>query len=229
MIFNSRLQYISKVNTETVNQWCTNFIRSKSYLLTNQQRFAPVKHGNICPLIDVSKLVPTLTASWSFKLLIQGQPLLFSESWYRYFTQAAKHHKFRSVDHMLNCATTKWDTMSLERFGNKIPVFAHQSLINLCMMGFKREPSMVFEDLMNQHIFGNRHILNPTTGGPWDRAQTPFSTITPYRMTIIADLYFTFDQNRYKRDPQVDAVVPLDLANANRTFSTHRNRLLIHV
>ena len=149
LISNSRLQYISKTNTETVNQWCTNFIRSKSYLPTDQQRFAPVKHGSICPLIDVSKLVPTLTASWSFKLLIQGQSLLFSESWYRYFTQAAKHHKFRSVDHMLNCTTTKWDTISLERFGNSIPVFAHQSLINLCMMGFKREPSMVFEDLMN--------------------------------------------------------------------------------
>ena len=48
-------------------------------------------------------------------------------------------------------------------------------------------------------------------------------------MTTIADLYFTFDQNRYKRDPEVRAVVPPDLAMANQTFSTHQNRLHIPV
>ena len=97
------------------------------------------------------------------------------------------------------------------------------------MMEFKREPSMVFEDLMNQHIFGNRHIINPTTRYPWDRAQTPFSTISPYRMTTIADLYFTFNQNNYKRDPEVLALIIPDPANANLAFSTHHNRLHVPV
>ena len=115
MIFNARLQYISRTDIATASRGCTLFIRAKNYLLTDQQRFASTNHGNLCPLINVNRLIPTLVASWSFRLIIQGQPLLFSNSWYRYFAQVAKHHKFRSVDHMLNCTTTQWEAISLER------------------------------------------------------------------------------------------------------------------
>ena len=128
---------------------------------------------------------------------------------------------------MLNCTLTRWETISLERYGNTIPVSAHQSLINLCNMGFKREPVMVFEDLMNQHLFEDRYILNPLTNCPWDRSQSPFASITPHRMTTIADLYSTFNQNRYRGDPEVREVRAPDLALANVVFTTHRNRLQI--
>ena len=73
-------------------------------------------------------------------------------------------------------------------------------------MGFRREPIMVFEDLMNQPLFGNRHILNPANNQPWDRRQSPFASITPFQMTAVADLYFSFDQASYKRDPEVRAL-----------------------
>ena len=106
LIFNSRLQYLSTTNMTTISEWCTHFVRDTNYLLTNQQRYASSSHGNICPLIDVNKSIPTLVASWSFKLIVQGQTLMFSKSWFRYFIQIAKIHKFRSVDHMLNCTTT---------------------------------------------------------------------------------------------------------------------------
>ena len=229
IIFNTRLQYISNTSIAAVGRWCTFFIRAKNYMLTDQQRYATASHGNICPLIDVNKLIPALVASWSFKLIIQGRPLIFRNSWFRYFAQAVKHYKFRSVDHMLNCTTMRWDTISLERGGNTIPVFAHQSLINLCNMGFRREPIMVFEDLMNQPLFGNRYILNPANNQPWDRLQSPFASITPFQMTTVADLYFSFDQASYKRDPEVRAVRPPDLALANLTFTTRHNRPQIHI
>ena len=46
-------------------------------------------------------------------------------------------------------------------------------------------------------------------------------------MTTIADLYFTFNQNRYRGDPEVREVRPADLALANVVLTTHRNRLQI--
>ena len=152
---------------------------------------------------------------------------MFGRSWFRYFTQVASKHKFRSVDHMLNCTTTQWDKISLEQHGNSIPIFAHQSLINLCDLGFKRDPIMVFEDLMNQHLFGNRFIINPTTNQPWDRSQSSFSQTTVFQITTVADLYFTFNQREYKRDPVVRQVVPPDLALANIIFSSNQTRLQI--
>ena len=152
---------------------------------------------------------------------------MFSKSWFRYFIQIAKIHKFRSVDHMLNCTTTRWDEISLERYGNKVPEFPHQSLINLCKMGFRRDPTMVFEDIMNQHLFGNRYIIDPSTNQPWDRAQSPFFQTTPFQISTVADLYFSFDQNKYKRDRVVRQVRPPDLAIANIMFSTNQTRLQI--
>ena len=96
-------------------------------------------------------------------------------------------------------------------------------------MGFRREPIMVFEDLMNQHLFGNRHILNPITNQPWDRPHSPFACITPFQMTKVADLYYSFDQVKHKRDPEVRAVRSPDLALANLVFTTHHNRPQIHL
>ena len=133
LIFNTRLQYLCKTNITTASEYCTLFIRENKYPLTSKQRYASSNYGNICPLIDVNKSIPALVASWSFKLIIQGQPLMFSKSWFRYFPQVATTHKFRSVDHMLNCTTTQWEKISLERYGNSIPVFAHQSLIIYAM------------------------------------------------------------------------------------------------
>ena len=77
---------------------------------------------------------------------------------------------------------------------------------------------------MNQHLFGHRFIINPTTNQPWDRLQSPFSQTTPFQISTAADLYFTFDQREYKRDPVVRQVRPPDLALANIVFSTNQTR-----
>ena len=100
-------------------------------------------------------------------------------------------------------------------------------MINLCDLGFKRDPIMVFEDLMNQHLFGNRFIINPTTNQPWDRLQSSISQTTSFQITTVADLYYTFDQREYKRDPVVRQVRPPDLTLANIIFSTNQTRLRI--
>ena len=80
---------------------------------------------------------------------------------------------------------------------------------------------------MNQHLLGNRFIINPTTNQPWDRFQSSFSQTTSFQITTVADLYYTFDQREYKRDPVVRQVRPPDLTLANIIFSTNQTRLRI--
>ena len=46
-------------------------------------------------------------------------------------------------------------------------------------------------------------------------------------MTTVADLYFNFNQQTYKRDPTVRELRPPELTIANLAFTTHHNRLRI--
>ena len=59
-------------------------------------------------------------------------------------------------------------------------------------MGFKREPILVFEDLMNEHLFGDRHIINPHTNNPLILNDSLFAHIynVKEKLVTVADIYF---------------------------------------
>ena len=160
-----------------VAKWSSFFVRSSNYLLTNLQRAATSRHGALCTLINPVNLITTLAASWSYKLIIQGAQLLFQHSWFKQYAQICRAHKFRALDHMINSTTVDWDKVSVEKNKCNTHIFVHHSLISMCKMGFRRPPILVFEDLMNQHVFGNIHIQNPDTSLPWEKSKSPFAKI----------------------------------------------------
>ena len=92
---------------------------------------------------------------------------------------------------MINYTNRDWEKAKC----CKVSPFILKSLTSFCMMGFKREPLSVFEDLMNQHIFGKRYILNPATNKPWILEESLFAHIWSNKLVTIADLYFNFNQN----------------------------------
>ena len=65
-------------------------------------------------------------------------------------------------------------------------------------MGFKCEPWLVFENLMKQHVFGSRYILNPVTNEPWILAASSFAHIWSNTPVTIADLYYLIKLNTGK-------------------------------
>ena len=123
-------------------------------------------------------MVPTPTASWSYKLILKGKTLMLGCSRLEEFALLCRLQGFGTLDHTINHTNVEWERVSVERYKTTSPLFIHQSLISKCRMGFRREPVMVFEDLMNQHIFGNRYIIDLTTDEPWDQDQSPFRRIS---------------------------------------------------
>ena len=209
--------------------WSTFFIRTKWSLLRDSQRMATTNHGALLTLIDPETLVTTLTASWAFKLIAQGQDLLFKSSWFTQFAEICSRHEYRSLDHMINCRTINWNKVSLEKIKCKSHLFVHQSIVSLCKMGLKRDPVLVFEDLMNQHLFGNSHIIDPDTRLPWNKQRSIFKVIPDTRLLTIADLYINFKHLDYKLNPCVHPILQPDLRKANAHFSTRKRHIVKRV
>ena len=74
---------------------------------------------------------------------------------------------------------------------------------------------------MNQHMFGNRYILNPVRYAPWILEESSFAHIWSNKLVTVVDLYLNFNQNKYKEDPEVNSlhVLQPDLRKANDHFS----------
>ena len=75
-------------------------------------------------------------------------------------------------------------------------------------MGLKRNLIQVFEDLMNQQLFGNTcsHIIDLDIGLPWNKKRSILNVLPGSRLLTIADLYINFNQLKYKLNPCVDYV-----------------------
>ena len=73
---------------------------------------------------------------------------------------------------------------------------------------------------MNQPIFGNMRVINTLTNKPWVRKDSPFSVIPTNKLITVADLYFNFDMQKYRVDPQVNLLEDPDFTLANQHFST---------
>ena len=177
VIFNTRVKYLAGEHISKIAIWSKLFVRKSVYLLRDDQRFASTKHGSICTLINPETFIQTLVASWSYKLLISGESPAFKPNWFEEYNIICDTHGFMSLDHMINYTDKNWEQVNVEKHAREVSPFVHQSIINLCRMGFKREPVLVFEDLMNQHLFGNRHIINPHTNNPWILKDSLFAHI----------------------------------------------------
>ena len=89
-------------------------------------------------------------------------------------------------------------------------------------MGLKRDPALVFEDLMNQHLFGNSHIIDPDTRLPWNKQRSIFKVIPDTRLLTIADLYINCKHLDYKLNPCVHLLLQPNLRKANAHFSPRK-------
>ena len=96
-------------------------------------------------------------------------------------------------------------------------------------MGLKRDPALVFEDLMNQHLFGNSHIIDPDTRLPWNKQRSIFKVIPDTRLLTIADLYINFKHLDYKLNPCVHLLLQPNLRKANAHFSTRKRHITIEL
>ena len=131
---------MSDNHIDKVSIWSKAVVRQKAYLLTNEQRYASTKHGAICTLIDPANLIKTLVASWSYKLIARGDNLLFKPNWFEEYSTISDHLGFTSLDHMINYTNRDWEKAKC----CKVSLFILKSLTSFCMMGFRREPSLVF-------------------------------------------------------------------------------------
>ena len=227
-IFNTRVEFVSKKAHTTANKLGRQFIRGTNYLMTTDQRHAAKEHGTLTPLINQEHLATTLQATWFFQILTHTNPKdrpIFSPIWLHYIPQIIKKHSFRTLDHFIN-SSINFNKITIKQ-NKHIPAFLHQSLLQFCTLGFSRQIPIIWEELMNQPIFNNKQILNPTTNLPWTIELFP--QISSYKLYRIMDLFLDFDFNQYTRTPRTKRFLHPDcwINSYNTHFSTPTKHLNI--
>ena len=68
-------------------------------------------------------------------------------------------------------------------------------------MGHIRIVSPVWEDIVDQPLFDNRHITQPNTHEPWHKPKSPFHKCS--KLKFVHDLIDGFDIDEYSSNPSI--------------------------